>query len=62
MTMGGTVAQWEAWTGVALPGSGDFVLPDLLAPLRVDHAADRCIYVEPNVWMEHGIEPMAVGR
>jgi hypothetical protein len=55
MTMGGTVAQWETWTGVAIPGSGDFVLPDLLAPLHVDHAADRCIYVEPNVWMEHKI-------
>ncbi len=53
MTLGGRVAEWESWTGVAIPGSGEFVLPELLAPLHVDHAADRCTYVEPNVWMEH---------
>jgi hypothetical protein len=55
MTIGGRVAEWEEWTGVAIPGSGEFVLPDMLAPLHVDHAADRCVYVEPNVWMEHRI-------
>ncbi|MBX3001238.1 MAG: hypothetical protein KF893_22145 [Caldilineaceae bacterium] len=55
MTMGGRVARWEEWTGVAIPGSGEFVLPELLAPLHVDHPADRCVYVEPNVWMEHRI-------
>lgn len=56
MTIGGHVADWEAWTGVALPGSGAYTLPDLLAPLVVDRAADRCVYVEPNVWMEHTVK------
>ena len=49
----GTVAEWESWTGLPLPADGDFVFPEGLAPLHVDHAADRCTYWEPNVWMVH---------
>jgi len=29
------------------------VAPDLLAPLQVNREADRGVYVEPNVWIEH---------
>jgi hypothetical protein len=47
------VAEWEAWTGLALPDSGAYVFPDGLAPLRVDREADRATYWEPNVWMVH---------
>jgi GNAT superfamily N-acetyltransferase len=49
----GTVAQWEAWTGMALPDSGDYVIPGGLSPLTVDRAADSGVYVEPNVWLRH---------
>jgi hypothetical protein len=49
----GTVAEWESWTGLPLPASGDFVFPEGLAPLHVDRAANRCTYWEPNVWMVH---------
>ncbi len=49
----GTVAEWESWTGLALPADGDYVFPEGLAPLHVDVAADRCEYWEPNVWMIH---------
>jgi hypothetical protein len=49
----GTVAQWEAWTAMALPDSGDYVIPDGLSVLTVDRAADRGSYVEPNVWLRH---------
>ncbi|MBW5251306.1 hypothetical protein JGS39_20290 [Streptomyces sp. P01-B04] len=52
-TMTGTVAEWERWTGLALPESGDYVIPDGLSLLRVDRSADRGVYREPNVWMRH---------
>ncbi len=49
----GTVAEWERWTGLALPDSGDFVFPQGLAPVSIDREADSGIYWEPNVWMIH---------
>lgn len=36
-----------------LPESGDYVVPDALNLLHVDRAADRPIYREENLWMEH---------
>jgi GNAT superfamily N-acetyltransferase len=52
-TMTGTVADWEHWTGLSLPDSGEYVIPQGLSTLRVDRDRDRGIYVEPNVWMRH---------
>ena len=53
----GSVSEWESWTGLPLPASGDYVFPEGLVPLTVDVDADRCTYWEPNVWMVHpGIE------
>ncbi len=53
MSMQGDVAGWETWTGVPMPGSGHYVVSELLAPLQVNRDADRGIYVEPNVWTVH---------
>jgi hypothetical protein len=53
MTVSGTVADWEAWTGLPLPASGEYVIPGGLAPLRVDRASDEGIYQEANVWVVH---------
>jgi hypothetical protein len=52
-TMTGTVGEWEEWSGIALPSSGDYVIPKGLSVLHVDHAADLGTYVEPNIWMRH---------
>ncbi len=49
----GTVAEWEAWTEMAFPDSGDFVFPEGLAPVHIDLAEDLGSYWEPNVWMVH---------
>jgi hypothetical protein len=49
----GTVAEWESWTGMDFPESGDFVFPEGLAMVHIDRAADRGSYWEPNVWMIH---------
>ena len=49
----GTVAEWESWTGMAFPESGDYVFPEGLATVHVDRSEDRGSYWEPNVWMVH---------
>ena len=35
--MTGRVAEWESWVDLRLPSSGDYVIPEGLALLRVDH-------------------------
>ncbi len=52
-TMTGTVAQWQEWAGLPLPGSADYVIEGGLAPLTVDVAKDLGLYVEPNIWVRH---------
>jgi hypothetical protein len=49
----GSVAEWESWTDMAFPGSGEYVFPSGLAPLTIDREADTGDYWEPNVWMLH---------
>ncbi|MEV4467804.1 hypothetical protein AB0J51_29785, partial [Micromonospora echinofusca] len=48
-----TVAEWEQWTGLVFPDSGDYVIPDGLAPLRVDRELDQGTHTEPNLWFRH---------
>jgi GNAT superfamily N-acetyltransferase len=52
-TMTGTVAQWQEWTGMVFPGSGEYVIPDGLSTLHIDLDHDLGAYTEPNVWMRH---------
>jgi hypothetical protein len=49
----GSVAEWEGWTQMAFPESGDYAFPEGLAPVHIDRSADRGAYWEPNVWMVH---------
>lgn len=50
----GTVADWESWTQLSFPESGEYWFPRGLAPLTIDRDADQGRYWEPNVWMHHG--------
>jgi GNAT superfamily N-acetyltransferase len=52
----GSVAEWEQWTGLDLPGSGPYVFPHGLAPVDIDMDNDVGSYWEPNVWMRHRVE------
>lgn len=56
MTITGSLADWERWSGLRFPESGDYVVPGALNPVSFDVPADRGVYVEPNVWMVHGKE------
>ena len=49
----GSVRDWESWTDMVFPESGEYVFPHGLAPLTVDREADVGTYWEPNVWMIH---------
>ena len=49
----GTVAEWEEWTTMRFPESGDYWFPGGLATVSIDRDADRGRYWEPNVWMHH---------
>ena len=53
MRITGTVAEWEEWTAMAFPESGDYVIPRGQAPLNIDREADVGVYVEPDVWLRH---------
>jgi len=53
MVIPGTVAEWESWTGMVFPVSGDYVVPDALGLLHVDREQDRATYREENLWMQH---------
>jgi len=53
MRITGTVGEWQTWTGLAFPESGDYVFPEGLATVHIDRAADLGSYWEPNVWMVH---------
>lgn len=55
MAITGTVAEWESWTEMAFPETGDYVFPEGLATVRIDHERDRGEYYEPNVWLIHPV-------
>ena len=53
----GTAGEWEGWTGMAFPETGDYWFPGGLATVRIDRAEDTGAYWEPNVWMLHRLLP-----
>ena len=57
LTVAGTIAEWEGWTEMAFPDSGDYVVEGALVPVTIDRDADTGVYVEPNVWMLHEVGP-----
>ncbi len=55
MIIEGSVEEWEAWTGMPFPESGDYVIADALVPIQIDREMNVGRYVEPNVWIHHPI-------
>ncbi len=43
------IRDWETWTGMRFPESGEYVLPDGRATLPIDTKHDRGEYWEANV-------------
>lgn len=55
MTIPGSLHDWREWTGEAFDTDGAQVVEGGLVPVQVDTAADRAVYVEPNVWVHHRV-------
>lgn len=55
MTVTGSFAQWQTWTGVPLR-DGLTTVPGGIAPVLASSALDLGVYVEPNVWLEHPLD------
>ncbi|HEX2883289.1 MAG TPA: N-acetyltransferase [Candidatus Limnocylindria bacterium] len=56
MTVTGTVAEWEAWTGMAFPESGAYIVPGGCEPVTIDRDADVGTYHDSNVWILHSLD------
>ena len=49
----GTIGDWEKWTGMVFPESGEYVVKGALQPVQIDVESNVGVYNEPNVWMRH---------
>lgn len=56
MEISAAVAEWELWTGMKFPESGDYIIPGALVKITVDRETNRATYIEPNVWMIHPMD------
>lgn len=54
-TIRGSRAEWEQWTGIKFPQSGEYIIPGALSPIEVNVETDEGVYVEPNVWIVHEV-------
>ncbi len=53
MVVTGSLEDWQGWTGLEFPADGDYVVPGALVPVRFSGGTGT--YVEPNLWMRHGV-------
>jgi GNAT superfamily N-acetyltransferase len=51
----GMRAEWERWTGMKFPQSGQYVIDGALNPMEMNAEKDEGAYIEPNVWIVHEI-------
>lgn len=52
----GSVSDWEDWSGLELPQSGQYIVPGALMPVKINIEDDLGVYEEPNLWMQHPME------
>jgi len=55
MKIGGSIAQWEKWTAMRFPESGNYVVEGALSPVHMNLEQNEGVYIEPNVWVHHPI-------
>jgi GNAT superfamily N-acetyltransferase len=56
LTVEATVEDWEAWTDMAFPESGLYIVPGALQPVSIDRERNVGIYHDPNYWMQHKVD------
>lgn len=55
MHIKGTLSDWEGWTGMIFPESGQYVIPHASQPLTVYYEKDYAEYYDQNIWVVHQI-------
>jgi hypothetical protein len=55
MVIEGTVQEWQEWTGMQFPESGDYIIAEALVPIQIDLEMNVGRYIEPNIWVHHPI-------
>ena len=53
MVIEANIDEWEEWTGLQFPESGDYVISGALVPIQIDCEMNLGRYIEPNVWVHH---------
>lgn len=56
MLIQGSIDDWQEWTKMKFPESGEYVIPGALNPVDMNLENDLGTYIEPNVWMNHIIK------
>ncbi|MDA3812132.1 MAG: GNAT family N-acetyltransferase [Spirochaetaceae bacterium] len=56
MRIPGSIKDWQEWTGLDMPGSGEYIIPGALNPVTADIDKNEALYIEPNVWVLHKID------
>jgi len=57
MCIKGSISEWEKWTGMKFPETGEYIVEGALTPIKIDCKKDIGEYIEPNVWIVHDILP-----
>jgi GNAT superfamily N-acetyltransferase len=52
----GTVMEWEEWTAMRFPESGEYVVPGALDVVQIDRERNTGRYAESNVWLHHRVK------
>lgn len=53
MVIEGTVTEWESWTELKFPTTGDYVIPGALNLVSINLEQNQGRYVEENLWVRH---------
>lgn len=51
-----SIDSWEAWTGMAFPETGSYVISGAHTPLEVDREKDTGRYSEAHIWYRFSVE------
>lgn len=48
-----SISKWQKWSGLQFEKSGDYIIPNALAKLKINLVNNVGIYNEPNVWVRY---------
>ena len=49
------MADWEGWTGMTFPETGQYVVPGALQPVAIDRERNVGRDEDPGIWMLHRV-------